>query len=236
LAWLHSVAEGELDDDEIEPPVPANLSMLSAGQRSLVDFIRLDQDLLGAATEGSRSRNTAKPTKTQLTAWVRALPVDEKDALIVALMRGDGTHLGAQLLRRYYGSDERHTNAISCRTVGQLLDAAQDRREQRARLAARERERQRAKAEREAAAARQRRLDALAREGDSAWTRVTAHIDAKKATGYDAATALLCDLRDVTNRDNQGDVFTAHLRELRRRYANRPALLERLDRAGLKTP
>jgi hypothetical protein len=42
LAWLHSVAAGELDDDEIEPPVPANLATLSAGQRSLVDFIRLD--------------------------------------------------------------------------------------------------------------------------------------------------------------------------------------------------
>ena len=237
LAWLHSVAEGELDDDEIEPPVPANLSMLSAGQRSLVDFIRLDQDLLDAATEGSRRRNTAKPTQTQLTAWVRALPVDEKDALIVALIRGDGTHLRAQLLRRYQGSHERDSgDAISGRTVGQLLDAAQNRREQRARLAARERERQRAKAEREAAAARQRRLDALAREGDRAWTRVTAHIDAKKATEYDAATALLCDLRDVTNRDGHADVFTAHLRELRRRYANRPALLERLDRAGLKTP
>jgi hypothetical protein len=26
LAWLHSVAEGELDDDEVEPPVPASTS------------------------------------------------------------------------------------------------------------------------------------------------------------------------------------------------------------------
>lgn len=167
---------------------------------------------------------------------MRALPVAEKDTLIVALMRGDGTHLGAHLLRRYHGSDERDTDAINGRTVGQLLDAAQDRRDQRARLAARERERQRANAEREAAAARQRRLDALAREGHCAWTRVTAHIDAKRATEYDAATALLCDLRDVSDRDGHRDVFTAHLRELRRRYANRPALLERLDRAGLKTP
>lgn len=236
LAWLHSVAEGDLDDDEIEPPVPANLSMLSAGQRSLVDFIRLDHDLLDAATEGSHSRNTATPTKTQLTAWVRRLPAAEKDALIVALMRGDGTHLGGQLLRRYHGSDERETDATSGRTVRQLLDAAQDRREQRARQAARQRERQRVKAEREAAAARQRRLDALAREGDRAWTRVTAHIDAKKATEYDAATALLCDLRDVSDRDGHRDVFTAHLRELRQRHANRPALLERLNRAGLNTP
>src|SRR5690606_35989960 len=85
LAWLHSVAAGELDDDEIEPPVPANLATLSAGQRRLVDFIRLDQDLLDTAATGSRRRDPATPTKVQLAAWVRALPAVEKDALIVVI-------------------------------------------------------------------------------------------------------------------------------------------------------
>ncbi len=235
LAWLHSVAEGELDDDEIEPAVPANLATLSAGQRSLVDFVRLDPDLLDAAIEGSPSHGRAKPTKTQLAAWVRRLPAAEKEALIVALMHGDEPHLGAQLLRRYHGANERHAGSSGGRTVGQLLEAAQERREHRARLAAAERERRRAKQERDAAEARQRRLDALVREGDRAWTRVTAHIDAKKSAEYDAATALLCDLREVSDRDGHRDTFTAHLRELRQRYGNRPALLERLDRAGLKT-
>ena len=118
--------------------------------------------------------------------------------------------------------------------MSQLLDATQDRREQRSRLATKERERVRVKVEREAAAARQQRLDALAREGDRAWTRVIAHVDAKKTTEYDAATALLSDLRDVSGRDGQQDLFTAQLCDLRQRYANRPALLGRLDRAGLR--
>ncbi len=235
LAWLHSVAEGELDDDEIEPPVPANLAALSAGQRSLVDFIRLDQDLFGAAAEGSRSRDIVKPTKAQLTAWVRALPSGEKDALLVGLMRDEEPHVGTRLLRRFHGGHERAPDAGGGRTVRQLLEAAQDRREHRARVAAEERERQQAKAQREAAAARQRRLDDLAREGDRAWQRVTALVDAKKAKEYDAAVALLCDLRDLGDCDDNRDMFTARLRELKQRYANRPALLERLDRAGFKT-
>ncbi len=234
LAWLHSVAEGELGDDEIEPPVPANLGSLSAGQRSLVDFIRLDQDLLDAATEGSRSRNTAKPTKAHLTARVRALPASQKDALLVGLMRDEEPHVGTRLLRRYHGGNERAADAGRDRTVGQLLEAAQVRREARARAAATERERQRAKAERGAAEARQRRLDSLAREGDRVWTRVTALIEARKANEYDEATALLTDLREVADRDGQRSPFTARVRELRQRYANRPALLERLDRAGLR--
>jgi hypothetical protein len=44
----------------------------------------------------------------------------------------------------------------------------------------------------------------------------------------------LTDLREVAGRDGQQVPFAARVRELRQRYANRPALLERLDRAGLK--
>jgi hypothetical protein len=236
LAWLHSVAAGELDDDEIEPPVPANLATLSAGQRSLVDFIRLDQDLLDTAAAGSRRRAPAKPTKTQLAAWVRALPAVEKDALIVGLMRGDEPHLGAQLLRRYHSRDELDPAAAGGRTAGQLLEAAQQRREHRAQLAAAERERQRAKQERNAAEARQRRLDALAGEGDSAWMRVVAFVDGRKVKEYDAAVSLLSKLRDLSDREGNREAFTAKLRQLTQRYTNRPALLERLTRAGLTVP
>jgi hypothetical protein len=234
LAWLHSVAEGELDDDEVEPPVPANLATLSAGQRSFINFLRLDQSLVDAAAEGSRRRAAVEPTKAQLTAWVRTLPANEKDALLVALIRGDDPHVGTRLLRRYHGGTGHGAESGGVRTVGELRDAARERREGRARLAAEERERQQAKAQREAAVARQHRLDDLAREGDWAWQRVTALVEAKKAKEYDAAAALLCDLRDLSDTEGHRATFTARLRELRQRYGNRPALLERLDRANLK--
>jgi hypothetical protein len=233
LAWLHSVAEGELDDDEVEPPVPANLATLSAGQRSFIDFLRLDQCLVDAAAEGSRRRAVVEPTKAQLTTWVRALPGGEKDALLVALMRGGDPHVGTRLLRRYHGGTGHGAESGGVRTVGELRDAARERREGRARLAAKERERQHAKAHREAAVARQHRLDDLAQEGDRAWQRVTALVEAKKVREYDAAVTLLCDLRDLSDRDGHRATFTARLRELRQRYGNRPALLERLDHANL---
>jgi hypothetical protein len=60
-------------------------------------------------------------------------------------------------------------------------------------------------------------------------------VDARKAEEYDAAVELLRDLRDLSDFDGNRDAFAARLGDLTQRYANRPALLERLDRAGLKS-
>jgi hypothetical protein len=45
LGWLLCVQAGELDDDDVEPPVPAGLGELSPALERLVEFLRLDQDL-----------------------------------------------------------------------------------------------------------------------------------------------------------------------------------------------
>jgi hypothetical protein len=234
LAWLHSVAEGELDDDVMEPPVPANLGALSAGLRSVVDFIRLDRDLLDVAVKGSTRETTAAPSAATLQAWVAGLPAAEKDALIVKMMRGHA-HIGAQLVRRFRdgaGPKDQHEDR---RTVADLLDAAQNLREHRARVAAEERERRRRQHERDVATAFQRRLDALAADPEAAWAQVNTLIEAKKAREYDAAVALLTELSALARRDGDLDRFRKRANELATTYAGRPALLERLRRAGLPT-
>ncbi|GAA0535655.1 hypothetical protein GCM10010172_16140 [Paractinoplanes ferrugineus] len=52
LGWLRVVQERALDGAELEPPVPAGLGGLTAAQRALVDFLRIDADLLRAAAQG----------------------------------------------------------------------------------------------------------------------------------------------------------------------------------------
>lgn len=42
LAWLFCAQMGEIEDDEEEPPVPANLGNLNASLESFADFMRLD--------------------------------------------------------------------------------------------------------------------------------------------------------------------------------------------------
>lgn len=64
LAWLAAYGgwergQGyfdEADEDTAEPPVPAGLGSLSAPQRGLADFLRLDPDLLEVAAAASPAR------------------------------------------------------------------------------------------------------------------------------------------------------------------------------------
>jgi hypothetical protein len=64
LAWLSAVGAWERDEDafeddfedELEPPVPAGLGSLSASQRALADFLRLDAALLATAAMASPER------------------------------------------------------------------------------------------------------------------------------------------------------------------------------------
>ncbi|MFJ5532613.1 hypothetical protein [Streptomyces sp. NPDC093261] len=58
LAWLSALAAWELEDDDEEeyrtcpePPVPAGLGELTAPQRALADFLRVDDDLPAVAAQ-----------------------------------------------------------------------------------------------------------------------------------------------------------------------------------------
>jgi hypothetical protein len=66
-----------------------------------------------------------------------------------------------------------------------------------------------------------------------AWQQVTALIEAKRAAEYDQAVALLSDLREMSAKEHREEQFAAHIAELRQKYGNRPAFLERLKRAGV---
>ncbi|MFD2466288.1 hypothetical protein [Amycolatopsis silviterrae] len=63
LAWLASYGAWERDEDvfdrdadnDPEPPVPPGLGTLTAAQRTLADFLRLDDDLLAIAAQASPS-------------------------------------------------------------------------------------------------------------------------------------------------------------------------------------
>jgi hypothetical protein len=123
LAWLLVVQGEELDDGEVEPPVPAGLGELSGAQRALVDFLRLDPDLLAAAAEASDSLTVTAPSDAVLGGWVKALPEPEKDELLLRVLRGDGSLLGSEMLRRFHGTKPDQPTGGG-RTVGELLAAA----------------------------------------------------------------------------------------------------------------
>jgi hypothetical protein len=218
-----SDGEAEAAESPLEPPVPPGLGQLSAPLHAFVEFFEIDQDLIAAAAEASPPLDMADEPVEQ---WVAMLPEAERTAFLVRVARGE-PHVGMQLMRRLRELG---------RGAGQGgIMAAPPRRTFAALLAkAEERERRRkAEEQRKAERARLQRIEALAQREPAAWSQVTALIEQKRARPYDEAVALLKELRALANHRGQQAQFAARIDEIRSSYANRPAFLDRLQRAGL---
>jgi hypothetical protein len=235
LAWLACVQADQPDRDEPEPPVPAGLGTLSAALRGLVDFLRIDEDLLAVATVASRPLVTVEPSATALAQWVRALPPADKDAALSRVLAGDGLLVRAEMLRSFCGDLEPESGGNGTagpRTSGQLIEAAAARRAERVRVRQEQEAAERARRERAAAVAREQHLQTLAASEEQAWQRVATLIDTKRPREYDTAVELLRDLHELSGRGG-GAGFPQRLQVLREQHRGKPSLIRRLDDAGL---
>ncbi len=222
LLWLLGVQTGEIQEDVVEPSVPPGLDLLTGSQAALVEFLRIDGELVVAAAAGSMPRSRAS---VDVGEWVAGLAAAERDELLVALLRGDDPHVGAETLRRLRPAV---VDGGAPRTARQLADAATSRRDERERGARVRREQAAAERDRRMLEARRERLAALAAEGEAAWDRVATRIAEKKPAGYDAAVELLVDLQEMT-----GKVEFARVEALRAEHRRKPGLIGRLAAAGL---
>ncbi|GAA0405780.1 hypothetical protein Acor_41290 [Acrocarpospora corrugata] len=241
LAWLSAYGTWERDEDafdyaeedELEPPVPPGLGSLTAAQRALADFLRLDEDLLAVAAAASPVAQTVNPDRAVLRAWIRDLPVDRKDALLLRVVEDEVTRVRLELLAAFRGESETAAVPQPGRTVAELLDAAASRRHAREEREAAVRAEQQARRERERVAARERHLDQLAQDVESAWARVESLIHTKKPRDYDEAVTLLRDLQAVAYRADHIGTYTERFTHLRERHLGKPSLIKRFDNAGL---
>ena len=97
LGWLGAIETGEIDDDELEPPVPAGIGNLNASLDHLVDFLRISRDLIAAAAEASPGEQASVLSQEEFGKWVISLPSQEKDRLLLRLVEGDNPHCLAEL-------------------------------------------------------------------------------------------------------------------------------------------
>ncbi len=164
IAWLGCVQNGEVDDDDSEPPCPPGLGKLSPALEAFANFLRIDPDLIDAAA--ATSPDLTAINDEALRRWVSALPEEEKTALLVRLAGGAEAHVRAELLLRFRESRPTSRTRLAeakTRTVGEILEAGAARAEERARRETERATREQARREREAAEARDRHLTALAR-------------------------------------------------------------------------
>lgn len=223
LLWLLGVQTGEIHDGVVEPPVLAGLDALTGSQAALVEFLRIEGDLVVVAAAGSTPR---RRSPVDIEGWVAGLAAAERDALLVELLRGDDPHLRVETLRRLRPTE---VESAAGRTAEQLLDAATSRRDERERAAKVRREQAAVQCDRQAAQAQRERLTALAAQGEAAWDRVATRLGEKKPAGYDAAVELLVDLLEVTGKAE----FARRVEALRDEHRRKPGLIGRLADAGL---
>ncbi len=235
LGWLLCVQAGELDDDDEEPPCPPGLASPSAALAAFIAFMRVDRDLLEAAAAGSAAAAEESLPAADVERWVAAMPEAEKTALLVRLIGGEEPHLRAELIRHYRSARPTSPSAaaVGRRTVGELLEAAEQRAAERRRLEAEHAAREQARKEREAAEARERHLTALAQREAKAWAEVEALIATRQPGKYDAAVALLRDLVDLAARSGRREEAQRRLDRLHEQHARKPTLIARFRQAGL---
>ncbi|MEJ7617826.1 MAG: hypothetical protein WKF30_12895 [Pyrinomonadaceae bacterium] len=156
LGWLLRAQAEELDDRAVEPPLPAGLNAISEPLARLADFLRIDQDLLIIAGEPSAAEPDAD---AGLAEWIAALPIKEKERLLLEVIQGEDPHLSAKLLARFRSSRKAEKEDLSesdkqGRTVGELLKAAAHHRAEREREEARRADKARAQKAAEQASSR----------------------------------------------------------------------------------
>ena len=234
LGWLLRAQTGELDDEDVEPPVPPGLGQLSASLESLAEFLRIGGDLLNVAAEASTSLEDSGLDRGEVRAWVGKLATTEKDELIANLIVDPDHALVMELLQRFLNSRSAGVPSGSPpgRTVGQILRAAKTCTEDRKRIEAENRAKEKARCEREAAIAREKYLDSFVGHEPKLWAKVDTLIAITQPKSYDQALKLLVDLRDLDARGKGGD-FRLRIEALRQAHARKPSFIERLMKEGL---
>jgi len=238
------------DEQAAEPPVPAGLGSLTAPQRALADFLRVDPDLLAVAAQaspqlpeveedrGALANHIARLPEGEkdrgaLANHIARLPEGEKDRLLMLVACDQAARARMELLRGSRPDPDEGLGAQARLTVAELLYAAAELRIERHRQAQAEAAARAAARERQREAARQRRLDELAKDPEAAWAEAKTLIGTKVPARYDDAVALLADLRDLARRDSQALEFGRRFAALREEHRRKPTLIDRFDRAGL---
>ena len=159
LAWLKAASLEAEDEEQLEPPVPANLQHLSGPLKSFCKFFDLDDDLLAVAAEASAMEQDT--TELDLEAALGRLSDQERHAFLLRVARGE-PHVDVHLLRTLcQRMREPHEAAVAVaprRSIASLRSAAQERARRRL-----------ARQQREAEKARSRKLEALARQEPQTW-------------------------------------------------------------------
>jgi hypothetical protein len=236
IAWLLCAQSGEIEDDELEPSVPPGLGDLDGSLERLVDFLRVDPDLLEVAAAASPPMTVQSLTRDAIRKWITGRSGAEKDDYLERFIADEEPALAAELQNLIGNRNLAVAASRTARTAGALLSAARDAADERQRAEATRAETEKRRREHEAALARSKYLGNLAGREAAVWKEIDGLIATKQPASYDRAVGLLVDLRDAAAAHGRESSFLDRLDFLRTEHARKPSLLSRLQRAGLYAP
>ena len=235
LGWLGDVQSEEIEDDELEPPVPGGLKTLNASLDRLADFLRLSRDLIAAAAEASPGEQAAGLSQEEFGKWVLSLPSQEKDMLLLRLVEGDNPHRLAELrqqARRELRGDIKPAKGPR-RTAGQIRARAEILAAERKRIEAEKKAHDLARRKKEEAEKRKKHLESLVNKEGILWNKVEEFIATKQPKRYDEAVSLLRDLKDLAEFQNRKDLFNSRVQDLVRAHLRKPTLVDKINRGKI---
>jgi hypothetical protein len=236
LGWLRCLQDGGLDEDKLEPPVPAGLEELSGPLHALIEFLKIDEDLVEVAAQASKPL-AAGPSRRELSAWIRGLPEKAKNELLITAAVDQDERWRNDLVRRFRRTNIQQAShvltASERRKAGDLLAAGETRAKERARLLDEQRTAEAAKRRAEDLANRARYLDQLGRRQAEIWKQVAAHVQTRQPKDYDRAVSLLVDLHDLAVSRGRTAGFQTALEKIRQVHAAKESFLHRLAKASL---
>ena len=234
LGWLHSVECHEFSEDTLEPPVPAGLRELSAPLDSFIEFLGIDGDLVEVAASASAPLKEG-PSQKELATWVRGLPANEKENLLIDFLSESGERSRLELLQRFQRENAvaASHSVIERRTVKVLLTAARVRADERAKQLSAKRAADAARKKAKDEADRTVYLEGLAKREKVVWKQVEAYIQKRQPKDYERAVILLVDLYDLAVRQGDETGFQLTMQEIRKTHAAKGAFLRRLAKANL---
>jgi hypothetical protein len=231
IGWLRCAQTGELEDEETEPPVPPGLGELDGSLERLVDFLRVDTDLLEVTAAASPPLRVQTLTRQAIRAWIAGQPPAQKDDYLERFI-AEQPAVAAEL-QRLIGGRNSAVRSRGTRSVSALLHIAQELGDERRRVEAARTKAERERREAERAAARSKYLGELAGREPAVWTEIANLVATKQPASYDRAVGLLVDLRDAAAAHGGESSFLARLQALRREHERKPSFLARMERAGL---
>ena len=236
LGSLCGVQREELDEDELEPPLPPGLGELNATLNNLGEFLELDSTLIEVAALGSPPfEEDDLIEEWEAKEWIAGLHEERKNDLLYRVISGEERSVRNAMLAGFKKArgGTAGPNAPEPRRVGDLLEAAEKlsesyRQAAEAERLQRESEQREREAKRKAA-----HLETLRQNGERSWSEAEAWVQTKRPADYDRAVERLLDLREIHSLDGDLSGFELRCLELLARHKGKPSFVDLLRKAGL---